>query len=158
MCTFGTLEPVANANATTYASAIMKIILEYGFCHTFVLDKDSKVFGVFWEALDLLQINCNVLSNGNHNSMLVQWLKRYLNKGLRIITNKRNSTQVTLEAILLLIHAWNSWPVPGTDISCSMVAVGQEFSFPINFSTGKHAKLYSAPGTVESYARNLVSQ
>jgi hypothetical protein len=46
MCTFGGMEPVANANSTTYAAAIMKIILRYGFCHTCVLDKDSKFFGV----------------------------------------------------------------------------------------------------------------
>ena len=42
MCTFAAMEPIANANATTYASGIMKIILRYGFCHTVVLDKDSK--------------------------------------------------------------------------------------------------------------------
>jgi hypothetical protein len=45
MCTFGAIEPVANANATTYVTAIMKIILQYGFCHTCVLDKDSKFLG-----------------------------------------------------------------------------------------------------------------
>ena len=45
--------------------------------------------------------------------------------------------------------------MPGTDISRSMVAVGCEFTFPIDFSTGKHAKLYSAPGTVKSYSKEL---
>jgi hypothetical protein len=34
MCTFGTLEPVTGASTTTFASAIMKIQLRYGFCHT----------------------------------------------------------------------------------------------------------------------------
>ena len=34
MCTFGALEPVTGANATTFAAAIMKIQLRYGFCHT----------------------------------------------------------------------------------------------------------------------------
>ena len=42
MCTFGALEPVSGANATTFASAIMKIQMRYGFCHTIVLDKDSN--------------------------------------------------------------------------------------------------------------------
>ncbi len=70
MCTFAAMEPVANANATTYATAIMKIILYFGFCHTCILDKDSKLFGVYREALDLLQINCHILSSGNHNSIL----------------------------------------------------------------------------------------
>ena len=67
--------------------------------------------------------------------MLVERLNRYLNEGLRIMTNERDSTRVALEAILLLIYAWNSSPVPGTDISRSMVAVRREFAFPINFSS-----------------------
>ena len=50
----------------------MKIQLHYGFCHTIVLDKDSKFYGVCYEALDLLNINCHVLSGDNHNPMLVE--------------------------------------------------------------------------------------
>jgi hypothetical protein len=157
MCTFAVMEPVANANSTTYASAIMKIILRFGFCHTCNLDKDSKFFGVRREAMDPLQINCHVLSGGNHNPMLVERLNRYLNEGLQIMANERDSNRIALEAILLLIYAWNSCPVPGTDISHCMVALGHEFQFPINFSTGKHAELYSAPGTVKSYSKQLAS-
>jgi hypothetical protein len=103
--TFAAMEPVVNANSTTYATAIMKIILHFGFCHTCALDKDSKFFGVCPEALDLLQINCHVLSGGNHNPMLVKQLNRYLNEGLRIVANERDSNRVALEAILLLIYA-----------------------------------------------------
>ncbi len=155
MCTFTAMEPISNANATTYASAIMKIILCYGFCHTVVLNKDSKILGVCHEALDLLKINCHVLSGGNHNPLLVKRINRYLNQGLCIMCNKRDLNLVALEAILLLIYAWNSCPVPGTDISCSMVAVGRKFAFPIDFSARKHAELYSAPGTVKSYSKEL---
>jgi hypothetical protein len=36
-----------------------------------------------------------------------------------------------------------------------MVPIGGEFAFLIDFSTGKHAKLYSMPGTLESYSREL---
>ncbi len=94
----------------------MKIILCFGFCHTCVLDKDSKFFGVCREALNLLQINCHVLSGGNHNPMLFKRLNQYLNEGLQIMTNKRDSNGIVLEAVLLLIYAWNSCPVPSTDI------------------------------------------
>ncbi len=45
LCTFAVMEPVANANATMYASAIMKIILCLGCCPTCVLNKDSKFYG-----------------------------------------------------------------------------------------------------------------
>jgi hypothetical protein len=91
MCGFACMEPVANLSATMFASAIMKIHLRYGFCHTLVLDKDSKFFGVCREALDLLQINCHVLSGRNHNPMLVKRVNRYINKGLKIMTNKLGS-------------------------------------------------------------------
>jgi hypothetical protein len=103
MCTFVIIELIMNAIATTYPSAIMKIILHSSFCHTCILDKDSKYFGVCHKALDLLQINSHILSGGNHNPMLVKRLNRYLNKGLEIMTNKYNSNFNALEAILLLI-------------------------------------------------------
>ena len=62
MCGFACMEPIISPSATTFASAIMRILLRYGFCHTAVLDKDSKFFGVCREALDLLKINCHVIS------------------------------------------------------------------------------------------------
>ena len=158
MCTFAAMEPIHKADSTAFASAIMKIQLRYGFCHTIVLDKDSKFFGVCRQAIDLLQINCHVLSGGNHNPMIVERINRFLNKGLKIFTNERNSVRVALEAILLLLYAWNSCPVPGTDISRSMVCVGREFSFPIDFSTGKHWELTSSVTTVSSYARDLAER
>jgi hypothetical protein len=156
MCTFAAMEPVTNSLATTFAST--KIILQYGFCHTVVLDKDSKFFGVCHESLDLLKINCHILSGGNHDPMLVERLNRYLNKWLKIMVNKQDSPWIALEALLLLIYAWNSCPVPGTDISRSLVAVGCKFQFPIDFSSGKHIELMSAPGTVVSYSQELASR
>ena len=60
---------------------------------------------------------------------------------------------MALEAILLLLYAWNSCPVPGTDISHSLVVVGREFTFLIDFSSGKHWELTSSPSTVVSYSK-----
>ncbi len=149
------MEPVLTTNATAYAAAIIKIMLRFGFCHKCVLDKDSKFYGVCHKALDLLKVNCHVLSGGNHNPKIVERLNCYLNAGLHIMTNKKDSTCIALKAILLLIYAWNLCPVPGTDISRSMVANGHEFAFLIDFSTGKHAKLYLMPGTIKSYSWEL---
>ncbi len=39
----------------------MKIQLHYGFCYTVVLNKESKFYGVCYEAPDLLHINCHIL-------------------------------------------------------------------------------------------------
>jgi hypothetical protein len=130
MTGFSVMEPIQHATLASFASGIMKIQLRFGLCHTIVLDKDSKFFGVFKEAADLLQINCHVLSGGNHNSMLAKCVNRYLDKGLKFMTNKRDSVRVAIKAILLLLYAWNSAPIPGTDISCCFVALGREFQFP----------------------------
>jgi hypothetical protein len=74
------------------------------------------------------------------------------------MTNKCNSVRVALEAILLLLYAWNSHPISGTDISRSLFAVGCEFTFPINHSTNKHWELTSSPTSVESYSRDLATR
>ena len=158
MCTFATMEPISNASAKTIVSAIMKIMLRYSLYHTIVLDKDRKFLGVCRESLDLLHINCHILSGGNHNPMLVEHIKRYLNKCLKIMTNEHDSIRVALEAILLLVYAWNSCPVPGMDISQSLVAVGCKFQFPIDFSSGKAAALIFVPSLVESYSHLLAEQ
>ncbi len=33
-----------------------------------------------------------------------------------------------------------------------------QIAFPIDFSSGKHAEQYSAPGTVESYSKELATR
>jgi hypothetical protein len=71
------------------------------------------------------------------------------------MTNEHRTVRVALESLLLLLYAWNSCPVLGTDISCSLVAVGREFAFPINYSSSKHWELTSSPATVESYSKDL---
>ena len=90
--------------------------------------------------------------------MIVERVNRYLTKGLKIMCNKRDSVRVALEAILLLLYAWNSCPVPGTDISRSLVAIGREFTFPIDFSSGKHWEVTSSPSMVVSYSKELATR
>ena len=158
MCSFACMEPITNLSATTFASAIMKICLCYGFCHTAILDKDTKYYGVCREALDLLQINCHFLSGANHNPMLIEQVDFYLTKGLKIMCNERDLVRIASEAIRLLLYAWNSCPIPGTDISCSLVAVGREFAFPIDYSRGKHWELTSSPSTIITYSRELTTR
>jgi hypothetical protein len=90
--------------------------------------------------------------------MLVERVNRYLNKGLKIMTNERDSVWVAMEAILLLLYAWNSSPIPGTDLSRCFVALGREFQFPIDFSANKHFELTSTPSTTASYSRELATR
>ena len=71
--------------------------------------------------------------------------------------NEQDLVSVTLEVILLLLYAWNVCPVPGTDISRSLVAVGQEYAFPIDFSSCKHWELTSSASTVVSYSKEFAT-
>ena len=88
---------------------------------------------MFAAVMDLLQLNCHVLSAQNHNGMLVERINRYLNKGVQVICNKRGSVRVALDAILLLLYLWNSAPIPGSDLSRSLVVFGRIFSLTIDF-------------------------
>jgi hypothetical protein len=49
-------------------------------------------------------------------------------------------------------------PVPSTNNSCTLVTVGREFAFPIDYLVGKHWQLTSSPATVESYSKELATQ
>ncbi len=88
MTSFASMEPIQHANSKNFALAIMRTQFRYGFCHTIVLDKDSKLYSVCQEALNLLQINCHVLSGDNHNQMMVEQVNRCLSRGLKIMTNE----------------------------------------------------------------------
>jgi hypothetical protein len=57
MTGFSVMEPIQTPSSTSFASGVMKIQLRFGFFHMIVLDKDSKFFRAFKEAVDLLQIN-----------------------------------------------------------------------------------------------------
>ena len=104
-------------------------MMRYGICHTLVLDNNRKFVNVFAAVMDLLQLNCHVLSAQNHNGMLVEHINRDLNEGV----NKHGSVRVALDAILLLLYAWNSAPIPGSDLSRSIVVFGCIFSLAIDF-------------------------
>ncbi len=56
--------------------------------------------------------------------MMVERVNCYLNKGLKVMSNKRGSIWIAMEAILLLLFTWNSAPIPGTDLSHYFVAFG----------------------------------
>jgi hypothetical protein len=90
MTGFAVMEPIKHTMSTTFASALMKVQLRFGLCHTIVLNKDTKFFGTFKEACDLLQLNHHVPTY-NHNLMMVGCINCYLNKGLKIMANEQGT-------------------------------------------------------------------
>jgi hypothetical protein len=71
------------------------------------------------------------------------------------MTNERDTVCFAHKTILLLLYAWNSCPILGTNLSCSLVAVGRKFAFLIDYSTKKHWELTSSPNSMESYSQVL---
>ena len=57
----------------------------------------------------------------------------------------------------MALYAWNSAPVIDTDISRSLLVVGREFQFPINYSSDEHLILTSDPNRVQSFASEQVT-
>jgi hypothetical protein len=138
MTSFAICEATVEQNSKVFAAALMKIWLRFGFSHTIVVDKDSKFLGKFAATAALLRINIHVLSGNNHDPMIVERICRFLNSCLTVFCNECGDNRVALEGILISLYAWNSAPVIGTDISCSLLVTGREFSFPIDFCTKQH--------------------
>ena len=148
MTSFAVCEATPEQNAPTFAVALMRIWLRFGFSHTIVLDKDSTFLGTFLDTARLLRINIHVLSGENHNPMIVERVNHFLNSSLQIFCNERGTNRVAEEGILMALYAWNSAPVIGTDVSRSLLVIGREFQFPIDYSSDKHLILTSDPNRV----------
>ena len=133
MTGFAIVETLLGMNSTIFSKVMMKILLQHGFCHTVVVDADSKFKAAFKATMEMLQLNVHWASGNNHDSILVERFNLFLNKGLKILCTERSTTRSFVEAAQLLTYAWNSAPMAETDISRSFVAVGREFSFPIDF-------------------------
>eukprot|EP00957_Ditylum_brightwellii_P077403 5881265-Ditylum_brightwellii.AAC.1 len=54
------------------------------------------------------------------------------------------------------VHAWNSAPVIGTDISRSLLVVGREYSFPIDYTSRVELSFNVTPSDVKSYANEML--
>ena len=108
------------------------MLLNYGICHTIIIDKDSKFRDTFIDCIELLEINLHVASGGHHDPVFTKPPHRYLYKCLRIHCNERDRICTSTEGIGLLLYGWNSAPIIGTYISRSLVLTGREFHFTID--------------------------
>ena len=153
MITFSVIEPTSDQSSKVFASVIMKIWTHFSFSHTIAVDKDSKFCGVFTKTAKLLGINLHVLSGENpYDPMLIERVNCFLNASLTIFCNKRGMNKASQEGVLMSLYPWNSVPVPGSDISRSLIVVDQEFQFPIDLSARKPSVLTLLPGQVKSFA------
>ena len=134
MTGFAVIEELTELNSVAFTKVAMKVLLQHSICHTFIVDKDSKFRSLFEKVIGhTLKINLYPASGGNHDAIMVERFNAFLNKSLRIFCSERDTTRAFVEGAQLTAYAWNSAPMAETDISRSLVAVGREFQFPIDF-------------------------
>jgi hypothetical protein len=127
MTGFTAIEPIKEMNSSSFARSVYVNLLQYGLSIT---DPDSKFKGQFKEAFATLKIHHHLSARGHHDAILVERFNRFLNAGLRVFNNDRESNRVFVKGAQTLTNACNSCPVIGTDLSWSLPTVGSEFHFP----------------------------
>jgi hypothetical protein len=123
--------------------------------HLIITDPDSKFKGEFKEMTKLLKLKHHLVARGNHNAIFVERFNRFLNSGLRVFNNDRGTNRVFVEGAMTLCYAWNSCPVTTTDLSRSLLTVGREFQFPIDFTSRYHISYDMDEKVVRKYAYKL---
>jgi hypothetical protein len=155
MTGFTAIEPMKEMNSSSFARAVYTILLRYGLPQLVITDPDSKFKGNFKEAFATLKIQHYLSARGNHNAILVERFNRYLNSGLRVFNNDRETNRVFIEGAQTLTYAWNSCPVLGTDLSRSLLTVGREFHFPIDFEADRRLSFEPSDREKKLFAENL---
>ena len=156
MTSFAVVEPVKQLNSDSFSKALMKVLLTHGLCHTIIIDADSKFKATFTEVIKMLELNKHEISKGNHQAMLVERFNKYLNKVMKIFNNERGTNKTYVEGALLAAYAWNSSPISGTDISKSLLVMGREYNFPIDFATDDVFSTNNNPQLIFEYTKSLV--
>jgi hypothetical protein len=154
---FVAIEPLSDMNSTTFARSVYRIMLRYGLAQMIITDPDSKLKGEFKTAFKTLKIDHHLSSKGNHNAVAVERFNRFLNAGLRVFNNDRDSNRVFVEGSETLTYAWNSCPVLGTDLSRSLLITGREFKFPIDFVSKKTVNFAASDNDKKSFASDLTT-
>jgi hypothetical protein len=155
MTGFAAIEPIKEMNSASFAKSVDTILLRYGLSHTVITNPNSKFKGQFKQAFLVLKIHHNLSARGHHDAILVERFNQFLNAGLRVFNNDRETNRVFVEGAQTLIYAWNSCPVHGTDLSRSLLTVGREFHFPIDFEANRQRSYNVTDNDKKVFADNL---
>eukprot|EP00957_Ditylum_brightwellii_P201133 15324196-Ditylum_brightwellii.AAC.1 len=96
-------------------------------------------------------------SKGNHNAVMVERFNVFLNSSLTAFTNDRQTNRSFVDGAHLSVYAWNLAPVVGTDISRSLLVVGREYSFPIDYTSRSELSFNVTPSDAMSYANEMLN-
>eukprot|EP00977_Amphora_coffeiformis_P022075 scaffold10373_cov107-Amphora_coffeaeformis.AAC.1 len=75
-----------------------------------------------------LNLPCQPALRGNHKSVIVKRLFRFLNKAVSIaIAQRSGDAKISVKAVHCAIYAWNASTIDGTNIIRSVPAIGRPF-------------------------------
>jgi hypothetical protein len=141
MCTFAVAKRADEPSTTIYAQALVMIMLRFGIAQTIVLDADKRFYNTFYQMCELLNFSVHTINGGNHDPIMVERVKNYLNKELKIFTQERGTPAVSPETVLFSIYVSNSCAVHLANISRGLVVTRCDFFFIINVSREKGVTL-----------------
>ena len=85
MTGFDVSKSTKDQTSKTLASALMKILLRFGFYYTIVVIKSTSLLNVFTETASLLYIRIHFLYEKNHDPVIVERMNCFLNISQKIL-------------------------------------------------------------------------
>ena len=99
--------------------------MTFGMCYYAVLDYGTPIKGSFIAICQSLNLNYNVLAKRNYKGLSVEHFNRFLSKSVTIATEDRGTNDIYVPFKIAAGYAWNSAPIDGNDILCSIPAIGR---------------------------------
>ena len=117
------------------------VLMKFGLCQFVVLDDGISFKGAFIAMCDALNLNYDVFAKRIHKGLTVEHFHRFLNKSITISAEDCGTNDVFVPAGIATGYAWNSVPIDGTDILCSIPTIGRELYFLIDINLSVLPKL-----------------
>lgn len=113
------------------------ILLKFGLCYLIILDDGISFKGAFIAMCEALHSNHGIFAKRNHKSITAEHSQRFLYKSVAIAAEERGTNDSFVPASVPSGYAWNSAPIDGTDILCSIPAIcrGLQFLLYVNLNT-----------------------
>ena len=90
---------------------------------------------------DALNLNYDVLAKRKHKGLTVEYFHLLLNKSVTIAAEERSTNDIFVPVGVVAGYAYNKAPIDGTNILCSIPAIGRRLRFPIDISLNDLLKL-----------------
>ena len=88
-----------------------------------------------------LDSNYGNLTKRNHKGFNIEHVHPFLNKSVTIIAEERGTNDIFVPVNIAAGYAWNNTPIDGTDILCSILAIGRKLHFPIDTNINTFLKM-----------------